>query len=138
MRRIYAVLAGILVMGMAFVACGSDGSSEVKSVMKAQVGIMEKYVTGLENAKSAQDVVAVIDEYTAGMKKIIPELKALNEKYPELAQGNMPEGMEAEMKQVEEISARIPAAMMKVASFMRDSSVQQAMTRMGQEMQKLE
>ena len=46
--------------------------------------------------------------------------------------------MEADARRLEEISAQIPGAMMKTASYMLDPKVQEAMHQMGQEMSKLQ
>ncbi|MBW2558678.1 MAG: hypothetical protein JRD69_07610 [Deltaproteobacteria bacterium] len=117
--------------------CGSDGSSEAKSIIKNQASVTEDYVNGLTNAKNADDVVGTIEQYTEGMKKLIPELREFQKNYPDYKQGKLPAGMEADIKRMEEASARIPAAMMKVTQYMMDARVQEAMTLMGNEMANL-
>jgi hypothetical protein len=71
------------------------------------------------------------------MKKLIPELLEFQKKYPEYKEGKVPEGLEPDMKQLEEVSAKMSGAMMKMAQYMMDTKVQEAMTRMGEEMDKL-
>ena len=117
--------------------CSSDGSTEAKSIIKNQANVTENYVTDLANAKNADDVVGAIEHYTEKMKKLIPELQEFQKKYPDYQQGKLPEGMEADIKRMEEASAKIPAAMMKVAQYMMNPKVQEAMTQMGKEMENL-
>ena len=136
MSRIYGILATVL-LTVFLVSCSSDGSNEAKSIIKNQAGVTEDYVNGLANAKSADDVVAAIEHYTEGMKKLIPELQKFQKNYPEYKQGKMPEGMEADIKRLEAVSAKLPGAMMKVTTYMMDGKVQAAMEQMGQEMNKL-
>ena len=138
MKRIYGILAVLLFMAFLVFGCGSDGSSEAKSIVKHQVSVTEDYVNGLADAKNADDVVKAIDHYTQGMKKLIPELREFQEKYSEYKQGQMPDGMEADFKRLEAVSAKIPGAMMKVTKYMMDGKVQEAMAQMGEEMGKLQ
>jgi len=135
MTRIYGILATILLTAFLVSGCSSDGSSEAKSIIKNQVSVTEDYV--IANAKSSDDVVNAIEHYMVGMKKLIPELKEFQKKYPEYKQGKMPEGMEADVKRLEAAAAKIPGAMMKVNTYMMDGKVQRAMAQMGQEMGKL-
>jgi hypothetical protein len=137
MTRIYGILATILLTAFLVSGCSSDGSSEAKSIIKNQVSVTEDYVNGIANAKSSDDVVNAIEHYMVGMKKLIPELKEFQKKYPEYKQGKMPEGMEADVKRLEAAAAKIPGAMMKVNTYMMDGKVQRAMAQMGQEMGKL-
>ncbi len=138
MTRISSILSIIFLSVFLISGCGSDGSSEAKSIMKKQASVTEDYVNGLANANSSEDVVEAITNYTKGMKKLIPDLKEFQEKYPEFQQGKMPEGMEEEAKRMQEVAAKIPGAMMKAASYMMDGKVQEAMSQMGEEMSKLQ
>ncbi len=138
MKRILVILVTILLTAFLVSGCSADGSSEAKSIIKNQANVTEDYVNGLANAKSADDVVNTIEHYTAGMKKLIPELQKFQKKYPEYQQGKMPEGMDADAKRLEAAAAKIPGAMMKVTTYMMDEKVQRAITQMGQEMGKLQ
>ncbi|HCY87415.1 MAG TPA: hypothetical protein DHV36_19940 [Desulfobacteraceae bacterium] len=138
MTRFYGALVSILLAALVVLGCGSDGSSKAESIIKDQADATENYVNGISSAESSQEVVAAIDRYTEDMKKLIPELKEFQMKYPEYKHGNIPKGMESDIKRLEDISAQIPEAMMKIASYMMDGDVQSAMQRMGEEMSKLE
>jgi hypothetical protein len=137
MSRIYGIIATVL-LTVFLISCGLDGSNEAKSIVKNQASVTEDYVNGLTDAKSAEDVVIVIEHYTEGMKKLIPELQEFQKKYPEYKQGKMPEGMEADIKRLEAASAKLPGAMMKITAYMMDGEVQAAMEQMGNEMSKLQ
>ena len=147
MKRIYGILCVIILTALLASGCGSSddkspADSTVKkqttSIVKKEANVMEEYVNGLTNAKSSDDVVNTIDNYTKGMKELIPDLMEFQKKYPEFKEGKVPEGMEVDIKKVEEMSAKIPGAMMKLTQYMMDSKVQEAMTRMGEELGKLE
>ena len=72
------------------------------------------------------------------MKQLIPALKKFQEKYPEYKQGKVPNGMEADLKRLEESSAKLPGAMMKLSSYMMKPEVQAAMQNMNTEMSKIQ
>ena len=137
MSRIYGIIAAVL-LTVFLISCGSDGSNEAKSIIKNQTSVIEDYVNGLANAKSADEIVAAIELYTEGMKKLIPGLQEFQKKYPEYKQGKIPEGMEADLKRLEAASAELPGAMMKETAYMMDSEVRAAMEHMGHEMSKLQ
>lgn len=137
MTRIYGIITAVL-LTVFLISCGSNGNNEAKSIIKNQADVTEDYINGLDKAKSADDVVAVIEHYTEGMKKLIPELQEFQKKYPEYKHGKMPEGMEADLKRLEAVSAKLPGAMMKATTFMMDGKVQAAMEQMGLEMSKLQ
>lgn len=65
-------------------------------------------------------------------------IQRLNEKYPEYKSGKVPKEVEKEAERLEEVAARMSAAMMKTVSYMMDPAVQKAMENMGTEMSKLE
>lgn len=138
MTRIYGILVIVLLTAFLISGCGSDGSREAKSIMNKQASITEDYVNGMAGAKNADDVIAAIEHYTEGMKTLIPELKEFQKNYPDYKQGKVPKGMEADAKRIEEASAKIPEAMMKITRYMMDTRVQEAMSRMGNEMGKFE
>ena len=137
MTRIYGVIITLL-LSVALISCGSDGSKEAGSIIKKQADVTEDYVDNLTNAKNADDVVEAIENYTKGMKQLIPALKKFQEKYPEYKQGKVPNGMEADLKRLEESSAKLPGAMMKLSSYMMKPEVQAAMQNMNTEMSKIQ
>ena len=136
-ERMYQILTFVLLTAFMTYGCGSDGSGKAESIIKDQVHITENYINGISSAENSQEVIVAIESYTEAMKKLIPELKEFQKKYPEYQQGKIPEGMESDIKRLEEISAKIPEAMMKISSYMMDGKVQAAMQKMGEEMSTL-
>ncbi|MCP3940604.1 MAG: hypothetical protein GY710_03870 [Desulfobacteraceae bacterium] len=136
MPRIYRILITVLLSICLVYGCSSDGSSEAKSIIKNQAKMIEDYVSGLVSAKSADDVINTIENYTKSMKKLIPRQKEFQKKYPEYMKGKIPEEMKADIKRIQTASGKIPEAMMKMSQYM-DSRVQAAMAQMGEEMNKL-
>lgn len=130
-------MAVFAVAGLLFFACGSTPGDDAAEVIKAHADVTEKFVDNLETAASAQDVAKAIEAYTAGMQELIPRIQRLNEKYPEYKSGKVPKELEKEAERLENLAARMSAAMMKTVSYMMDPAVQKAMENMGTEMSKL-
>ena len=138
MRKFCTLFAPVLFIALFIGGCGSDSDKKAESIMNKQVGITENYVNGLTKAQNSDEVVAAVEQYTAGMKELIPQLQEFYKNHPEYRQGKMPEGMEKDLKRLEAASAKIPEAMMKITSYMMDPKVQQAMMQMGNEMSKIQ
>jgi hypothetical protein len=138
MKRIYGILAIVLLTLFLVSGCGSGGSSAAKSIIKKQADVTEEYVNGLANAKNADDVVNTIDNFTKGMKELVPEILEFEKKYPEYKEGKVPEGLEADAKKMEEVSQKMGEAMMKMGQYMMNPKVQEAMNRMGEEMSRID
>jgi len=137
MKRIYGIIAILLLTACLVFSCGPNGSGEAESVLKKQADITEDYVNGLSDAKNANDVAATIGHYTESMKKLIPELEEFYKNYPDYKQGKIPEGMKEDIKKFETASAKIPGVMLEVSAYMTDSKVWEAMQQMTQEMEKI-
>ena len=133
MKRIYGILAIALLSVFFVFGCGSDSSS----VLKKQIKASENYINGMSDAKSADDVVKVIDNFTEDMIALLPELQEFEKKYPGYREGRVPE-LEEDVKAMEEVSQKMSGAMSNMMKYMMDPKVQAAMTRMGEEMSKLE
>ena len=92
----------------------------------------------MADAKSADDVVKTIDKFTEDMKELMPELMELEKKYPGYRNGQGPKELEADVKEMEDVSQKMSEAMRNMMKYMMDPKVQEAMTRMGEAMNKLE
>lgn len=137
--KIEWIVAAVMAVLM-LAACGSGEYAGVEDVIKDQADITEAYVTGLEKAKSAEDVAKVINEFTEDMKALIPKIQAFQEKHPAIWQGGdeVPEKIKAQQKRLEEASTKIQGAFMNMMTYMMDPKVQEAMMNMSTELSKLE
>jgi methionyl-tRNA synthetase len=137
MKQIASMMAVLAVTGILMFGCGSTPGNDAADVIKQHADVTEQFVNKLEAAHSAQDVAEAVDAYTAGMQKLVPLIQDLSEKYPGYKDGKVPKELEKEAERLEELSVRMPAAMMKTASYMMDPVVQKAMENMSNEMAKI-
>nr|WP_319494880.1 hypothetical protein [uncultured Desulfobacter sp.] len=139
MKQTASIVAVFAVIGALMFGFGSGSAlgGEIGDVIRQQADVMEQFVNNLEKANSAQDVAKAVDAYTADMKELIPRIQSLDEIYPEYKEGKVPKELEKDGKRLEDLAVRMPAAMMKTASYMSDPAVQKAMENMSNEMAKL-
>ena len=82
----------------------------------------------MENAQSAQDVAKALNNHTDQLKKILPRLEKLGDKYPELEdKDTFPEELKTVQEKMEKTSQNYARAMMKISPYMNDPAVQKAM-----------
>jgi len=108
----------------------SEKYSDVIAVNAQFMKVTEAYLQGLEKAGSASEAAKVMNTFADGLEKVMPTMKKLAEKYPELKNGqNLPESIQASQKQAEQMGMRMMQAMMKIAPFMDDPAVKKAQER---------
>ncbi len=119
-------------------ACSDSGSDTAQSIISKQADVTVNYTNGLANAKSAEDVVKAVEEFTQGMKVLMPEYVKFREKYPNFKSEGVPAAIKNDIKRLEAASLKMQEAMMNAMKYMMDPKVQTAMTKMGEEMQNME
>ena len=118
--------------------CGSSQYSDVEAVMNAQAKAMEKYVGAMEAADNAQDVVDALNGFTSDMKDLIPKMKNMKSKYPEITDvGEMPDELKDASEEMANLSGKLQEAMMKIMQYMQDPGVQKAMEEQGSMMMEM-
>ena len=135
MKKIFSVLVvGILVLSY---ACGGGGD-DPKSVVKDFLAVMDDLVVDVEKADNADDIVSAIDKYADGMKKLIPRLKQLKDKFPGLMKSKTlpPEFKEFEAK-FNEMQPKMMAVFGKMMKYAADPKVQAAQAKMMEAMKSM-
>jgi len=126
-------LTGLVLIGAAVFLAGCGGKyADVKKVNAEFVSMLEDYVAELEKADSAKDVAAAMNSYADQLEGIMPEMKKLQEKYPELKdQDNIPAELEESMESAMAAGMNMAGTFMKIAPYMEDPEVQKAQERIG-------
>ncbi|MBA3030272.1 MAG: hypothetical protein FP816_15875 [Desulfobacteraceae bacterium] len=120
----------VITMGALFMACG-DKYGEAVDVNKQFAAAMEEYVMALDKAENAQAVANAMDDYTAKMEKIVPKMKSIADKYPELkTTTEVPEELRVSREKAEAAGGKMAGAMMKMVQYMTDPKVLEAQQRM--------
>ena len=118
-------------------ACGGK-YSDAEEVMDAQATAMENYIDAMEQAEGAEDVVAAINGFTNEMKALIPRMKEMMAKYPEIGDAQAPTGeLQALSEKMKELSGKMQETMMKAMEYMQDPGVQKAIQDQGRVMMEM-
>ncbi len=140
MKHVRLMLAaGMLVLSMILImACGSDKHRDARVLMTDQAKVTEEYINSLEKAQDADEVAAAINQYTDGLKEMVPRIRAFREKYPNFSAwasgGEAPEELQQEVERLNKATEKIQAATMKMMKYMMSPEVQEAMKNMGREL----
>ncbi len=92
-----------------------DEYSDIKRVMRDGITINTSFADSMEKAKNGKDVAAAIDNYTAGMKKLVPMMKNMDMKYKSMNLKN-PEKAPAELKSLVKDNNKVTKRMIKALS----------------------
>ncbi len=131
----------MLVVSLLMTACGgSAGSDSPRAVLEQTLKMMDDLSNALEKADNADQVAAALNQYTKEIEKIGPSMKALREKYPELAnnEGKFPEELKDFEEKFNAMGMKMMGAMMgKVMQYASDPKVTAAQQKMMEASQKM-
>jgi hypothetical protein len=126
----------LMILGLLFVPCHGWAETgkyaEVIRLHEEFISIAETMANNLNKATNKEEVVKALDGYSSTLREIMPKMKAMAEKYPELRPQNIndvPPELKGIMAKAEKVGAKIATAMMKAREF-DGPEVQQAMQRM--------
>jgi len=109
------------------IACGGGKYADAKKTVAKSNKALEAFLGKMDKIDNAKDVAAALTGFTSEMEKIMPEMKKLEEKYPELkgSQG-VPEELGEEGKKMMELWGKFASVMMKIQQYGDDPEVQKA------------
>jgi hypothetical protein len=85
MKRI-ALIIGIIIISVQFGAFSQNEKPSIKEsrvIMNEMITLIDALTKKLENNKSEQELIEVVEAFTPSFKKIIDKFKAHEKKYPE-------------------------------------------------------
>ena len=136
-RGLIAVLLSLVATTFFIGGCG-EKYSDVKKVNEEYIQLVEKYISDMDKATSAKDAAKAINSFGDGMEKVLPEMKKMSEKYPELKNNvTPPEELKESQMKAEATGKKMVGAMMKIMPYMRDPEVQTAQKRLSTIMMKM-
>jgi hypothetical protein len=126
------ILSAMVILGLVALVIGCGNKySDVVETNKDFIALMSDYVDDVANVASAGDAAKAINKLADGMEKLVPKMKELSEKYPELKDHeNIPEEIKAMEKDMEDVGRRFGESFMKLMPYMADKDVQSAQARL--------
>jgi hypothetical protein len=116
-----------LIFIVGFMACGGGKYGDAKKTIAKSNKIAEDFLGKMDKANNEKQVAAALKGFTKAMKEIVPEMKKMQEKYPDLAKSqNIPTELGEEGKKMMEVWSKMGAVMMKIQQYADDPEVQAA------------
>jgi len=110
-----------------FIACGGGKYGDAKKIIAKSNKVVEDFIGKMDKAGNEKEVAAALKGFTKAMKEITPEMKKLQEKYPDLAKSqNIPPELGEEGKKMMEVWTKMASVMMKIQEYADDPEVQAA------------
>ena len=117
--------------------CGKK-YSEVVEVNRDFAGQMQAYIDDVAKVDSADKAAAAIHKLADGMEKLVPKMKAVKKKYPELKNAEtLPDELKKTEQEMETVGREFGASFMKLMPYMADKKVQEAQARLSKIMSSL-
>ena len=132
-------LQGLVVLGLMVVIAGCGGKySDVVEVNRDFAKQMKAYIDDVAKVDSADKAAAAIHKLADGMEKLVPKMKAMKKKYPELESAEkLPEELKKTEQEMEAVGREFGASFMKLMPYMADKKVQEAQARLSKIMSSL-
>ena len=121
---LFAVVGLVLWAGVIY---GGGKYAEIKPLIEKMAVSFEKFITGMEKAENADDVVAELDALTEVMKKLAPKMREIVKKYPELKdERTHPQELKPLLKNMDELGKKLFGVMGKIQQFANEPHVKEA------------
>jgi hypothetical protein len=80
------------------ISCGGGKYADAKKTISDSNKVLETFLGEMDKADSAEAIVTALTGFSSEMEKFVPEMKKLQEKYPELeGNQNIPESIMSEL-----------------------------------------
>ena len=129
----YSLIRMLCLLVLLFLSNGCSGKkyADAEELNEDVIKVMDEYVAELDKSGNAKDVAKAINRFADKMEALMPRMKKLAEKYPELKDtSNVPEELRDSQKKAEALGQKIAGSMMKIMPYMADPEVQKAQERM--------
>ena len=124
----WLIIVGAAVFIAGTFSCGGDNYADVKKVLADGNKVLESFLDDMGKAESADQVANILTDFNKAMGKLMPEMRQLEEKYPELLKGQEipPELGEVGQKSME-LWKQFPNVLMQAQQYADNEKVQKAM-----------
>ena len=110
-------------------ACGGKYSDAVE-VQEDFIALAGDFVDAMDSADSSDKVAAAMNNYADGLEDLMPRLREISEKYPELKNPDqVPEKLAQTAEEHQAVMQKVGSSFMKAMPYMGNPDVQQAQER---------
>ena len=137
MKKMMTVLfLTLLTISFLIIGCGGK-YSEAEKINKEYIALLEDYIADIDKADNAKDAAKAMNRFADAMEDLMPKMRKLSEKYPELKdRANPPEELKETWKKAEEMGLKMAGSMVKLIPYMMAPEVLNAQKRLAAAMMK--
>jgi len=101
---------------------------DAKRILAEHIRLYENFILKIESTEDTRIIADAVRNLSAELDKLIPEMKRINSKYPELGQKNAlpPVELQGETSRLEILEPRLKEAFFKIRMFSSDENVKKA------------
>jgi hypothetical protein len=129
MKSALVAVVGLLAVTFTLTGC-ADKYADVKKSQSEFVKITNAYVADLDKVSSAKGAAKAMNNYADQLEKLMPKMKQLSEKYPEIKDSKVPSELMEMEKETEAAAFKMAGSFMKLMPYMNDPKVMEAQQRM--------
>lgn len=124
-----SMIAGMTVVLCVLAGCGGPNYDDIRSVADSMSSACDAFAASVDNAKSAKDVAAELEQFGKRISDITAKAKDLEKKYPQFKSGkDLPPELQESKDKMEAAAKKMMGAMMKVTlQYGQDPEVMKAM-----------
>ncbi len=129
MKKIIVVLA-LLFLSLAFLNAAPGEHDDIIAFLAQQTKMMDECVTNMDKATNENEVAAVITKLKDDLNALIPIIKVLVVKYPEMEkimETNPSEDLKVEVDKMKAVTVKMGPSMMKIKQFVDKEVVTKAL-----------
>jgi hypothetical protein len=128
MKSALVAVVGLLAVTFTLTGC-ADKYADVKKSQSEFVKITNAYVADLDKVSSAKSAAKAMNNYADQLEKLMPKMKQLSEKYPEIKDSKVPSELMEMEKETEAAAFKMAGSFMKLMPYMNDPKVMEAQKR---------
>ena len=112
---------------------------DAKRILGELIKLYENFILKVESTEDAVIIAEAVSSFSMGLDKLIPEMKRINSKYPELAKFNVspPAELQNESEMLEVLEPRLKNVFFKIKLFNNDENVKKATDDLQKVLQKM-
>lgn len=114
-----------------FVCQAGNKYEEARDVYEDYLPVVEKYLDTVEKTENAKELARAINVFTDSMEGLVPKIRNLTAKYPELAnEESIPPEYADLVKNANVLGGRFAMSFTRIAPFLADPEVEKANQRL--------
>ena len=130
-KKCLTVITILQLLVFSFVCRAGNKYEEARDVYEDYVPVIEKYLDTVEKTQNPKELARAINVFTDSMEGLVPKIRNLTEKYPELVnEESIPPEYADLVENANVLGGRFAMSFARIAPFLADPEVEKANERL--------